>query len=373
MPIPEQAEPTVRPARGGPGDDGQAARRREVYALRSALRPLAVTRRIADCGLRARTETPELVIRDYKTERRAWWEGVLSCGRQFACPVCAARRAAQRKDEIRRLRGDSNGRWQMVTLTMQHNASQSLDPLLDKLMQSWRTIRTRRSVRDLFDSHITASIRAVEVTFGKNGWHPHIHLLLRTSHWTDADRAILEREWLSVVDGKPGVSVVWSTPFAGSDVERACYLAKLGAELAGLGKEPKSGNLSPWHIARRALSDERHARLWVEYQEAMRGRRILEFDERAKAMVAPESDAEEFVREWRVGLSREEYAALANFERREPAILYVLVETALTAGPDPPSVVRGAFEDILWWGRPGGAKPLRGALPRSLTLRVAAA
>jgi hypothetical protein len=292
----------------------------------------------------------------------------MTCGRQFACPVCAARKAAKRKEEIKRLRGDSNGRWQMVTLTLQHNNSQPLRQLLDALLRGLRTIRTRRSVRAIFDRRVSASIRAVEVTHGKNGWHPHVHLLLRTSHWSDDDRATLLREWLSVVDGNPAVAIKWSDPFAAKDIERATYLSKLGAELAGVAKEPKAGHRSPWQIARAALTEPRFARLWTEYQEALRGRRILEFDERAKRMVAPESDAEEFIREWRVTLSREEYEALARFERREPAILWFVVESAVHGGLDPPAVVADTIEDVLRWGRTADALPLRRARPRSLVM-----
>jgi len=353
-------------------------RRRENHELRSKLRPLAVNRRIAECGCRTLTETPELVIRDYQNQRRAWWQGVLSCGRQFACPVCAAKKAATRREEILRLRGDENGRWQMVTFTLQHNSSQRLLWLLEQLMGAFRAMRKQRAIRGIYDARVSASIRSLEVKFGKNGFHPHIHLLLRTSHWDESDRATLERDWLARVDGAPGVAVVWSEPFRSRDIKKAstqkrvCYLAKLGAELTGVSKESgdENGNLTMWQVARRALTSPFYARVWREYQEAMRGRRILEFDERAKAMVAPEADAEEFLREWRVVLNRDEYEHLARFERREPAILAFIVEAAVHGGPDPPEVVEDAITDVLRWGRRADAPPLRRARPRTLDLCV---
>lgn len=374
VPTPERPQPPASAA----VEEKRRERRAEAYELRAKLRPLAVNRRIAECGCRTLTETPELVIRDYAESRRAWWEGIMTCGRQFACPVCASRKAAERRDEIMRLESDCNGRWQMVTLTLQHNASQSLFALLDSLMGGWRKVRRKRAIEKIFKRRVTASIRALEVKHGrKNGWHPHIHLLLRTSHWSDEDRATLEREWLSVVDGKQGIAVKWSEPFAGSEIQKAsgkkrvAYLAKLGAELTGVCKESadENGNLTSWQVARRALEEPRYARLWREFQEAMRGRRILEFDERAKALVVPDVDTEEFLREWRIVLNRDEYEHLARFERKDPAILWLIVETALHAGPDPPELVEDAITDVLRWGRRADA-PLRRARPRTLELAV---
>lgn len=342
----------------------------DAYALRSSLRRLALSPRVRDCGARAICETPELVVRDYETERRAWWEGILRCGRQFACPVCAAKRAAERAAELDRLmRGDENGRWQMVTFTLRHRRGESLMTLLDRLYGAWRKVRSRRSIRKIFDARVTASVRAVEVTHGKNGWHPHVHLLLRTSNWSEAERAQLQWEWLSVLPGVAGVAVVWSAPLQRDGASRARYLSKLGAEVAGVEKTPKQGNETPWQIARRALADDGARKLWEEYQRAMRGRRVLEFDERAKAMLAPERDAEEFVKEWRVAFTSDEYRALASCERYDAEALYLIIETALHAGPDPPEVVEGAVWDAIRWGSPSGRSLVR-ARPRSLALEI---
>jgi hypothetical protein len=57
----------------------------------------------------------------------------------------------------------------------------------------------------------------------------------------------------------------------------------------------------------------------------------------------------EVKREWQVTLHREEFQALAAFERQEPRILWFLVEAALTSGPDPPGIVGSTVSDILDW------------------------
>jgi len=192
-------------------------------------------------------------------------------------------------------------------------------------------------------------VRALEVTFGVNGWHPHAHILLNTSDWTEAERAVLAEEWSRALPGRTefDVAVVWSLPIVAWQASRARYIAKLGAELAGVGKLPKGGNQTPWQIARASLTDERAAALWSEYVAAMRGRRVLEFDERAKALAAAGSELLEASREWRVFLYREEYIALGALERRDPGVLWRVLEAAKTAGADPPSAVRDFVDGLL--------------------------
>lgn len=324
----------------------------ELYELRAKLRPMAVSRRVADCGLRP-VGDPALVVQDTDAGRCAFWRGLLQCGRQHSCPICAARRAATRADELNRLMaGDPGGRWQMVTLTVRHNASESLRTVLDRLVGAYRRVRSLRGVREIYDEHVTASVRAIEVTYGKNGWHPHIHLLLRTTEWTNAQRDVFERAWLGKGSSASGTfGVVWSDALGWTE-GRARYLSKLSAEVAGIGKQPRNGNETPWQIAERALSDPKAKQLWTEFQSTMAGRRILELDERAKALVAPPAEPKPITQEWIFGVFAEEFRAIARLERRFPTFLHELIETAIAAGPDPPRVLRAALDDMLEWSEP---------------------
>lgn len=264
----------------------------------------------------------------------------------------------------------SGGRWQMVTLTLRHHRGESLKALLEVLFQAWRRVRAQRLMRGIFDARVSATARSVEVTGGwyedANGWHPHIHLLLRTEEWSERDCAVLEWLWADALGehaGHAGVAVVWSTPIEEWQKERARYLAKLGAEVAGVGKQAwgtARGRLGPWQIAEAALNDDEHAERWQEYQAAMRGRRVLELDERAKALAVAVEVKLEVKAEWEVTLHREEFQALAAFERTEPRVLWFMVEAALTSGPDPPAVLASVLADIITWKPPGpGLRPAR--------------
>lgn len=318
-----------------------------AYELRAKLRPLAINNRVRDCGRRAISPQPAVVVHEFANRREAWWIGVLKCGRQYACPVCAAKKSAERADELdRMMRGDSpEARWQMLTLTMSHHAGEALAGLIDQLFSAWRKVRSRRAVREIFAARVSASVRALEVTWGTNGWHPHIHLLLRTEEWTDAERRVLASEWLRCVEGNRTRAVVWSSPIEAWHTARARYIAKLGAEVAGVAKECKNGNLSAWQIAERAISDERFVPRWREYQEAMRGRRALEFDERAKALLERAPEKETPVKEWRCDMFAEEFAELVKLERDVPTILWEFLETARHGGSDPPAQMRITLQD----------------------------
>jgi hypothetical protein len=233
--------------------------------------------------------------------------------------VCAQRRAHVRAAELERLMdADRDGRWQMLTLTLEHRQGESLRGVFDRLMLAWRSVRSHRSVRGIIAERVTASIRATEVTWGQNGWHPHIHLLWRTSEWTPAERRELEALWCARAGALPGVAIRWSSPITASSSKRARYLGRLGCEVSGLGKRPHAGHFSPWQIGERAAEaranaalDTRWLFLWREYQSSMKGRRVLELDERARAMV-PDAEASHVLAERRVQVYGEIYEAIAR-------------------------------------------------------------
>lgn len=253
----------------------------------------------------------------------------------------------------------------MVTLTLRHSRADTLRELVDLLLRAWRWVRSRRPMRDIFDRRVTATVRALEVTGGwgvdargkkQGGWHPHVHLLMKTSEWTEGEQRILLWLWNQALGEHAGTvtdSVWWSTPIDDWQKERARYAFKLGCEIAGVGKTGTGGSLNQWGIAEAALTDDAMARRWTEFQNVMRGRRILELDERAAALVEAAAVAEpEVKQEWTFMLSREEYSALAKFEQREPMVLWMMVESALRAGPDPPRILADALHDFLTWQKP---------------------
>jgi hypothetical protein len=104
------------------------------------------------------------------------------CGSVWACPVCAAKIATRRAEEVAevmRIALERGCAASMVTLTMRHHQGQSLADCWAALSKGWRAVTTGTQwTTDADAAGLVGWVRAVEVTQGKNGWHVHVHALL---------------------------------------------------------------------------------------------------------------------------------------------------------------------------------------------------
>lgn len=104
--------------------------------------------------------------------------GVRSCDSPWACPVCAPRLGIRRSEALARLAGrvlSLGYRVAHAVLTLRHHRFESLQDTFGLLQEAWRLLRRNRRMWEGVEY-----ARAVEVTFGIHGWHPHVHLLLVT-------------------------------------------------------------------------------------------------------------------------------------------------------------------------------------------------
>lgn len=273
--------------------------RQEAYKLRSRTRWLTQSSRERGCGMLCVEHTdchPSVkVTRDSKTGRRcARWQGLMTCGHVWTCPVCSQNIKSKRAERIAAAVRGLGGRWQMVTITLRHREGMQLGPLLKGMALAWRKARQGGRIQRVWTERVTASVRATEVTHGENGWHPHLHVLLRTSEWDDDEKDALLARWQAAIRAALGDActpsdlraIEWSSPLDAGDPEsRALYLAKLGLEIAGVAKQARSR--TPWDVARDACDgDQPSMRLWSEFQTATKGRRMLELDDRASEAAA---------------------------------------------------------------------------------------
>jgi hypothetical protein len=254
-----------------------------------------------------------VVVRcDKKTgERRATWGGILTCGHVWTCPVCSAHLRSERAERITNAVEYLKGRWQMQTYTIAHHPGMRLQETIAGMMKALRRMKQGGTIQRVWGERVTASVRTLEVTHGDNGWHPHVHLLVRTSEWTPEEREALQRRWQDCVERELGAearpskaqAVTWSEPFDGAEeADRSLYVTKLGLEVAGIAKLGKRGNLTSWGVAEKASQGSGpHVWLWREFHAATRGRRMIEMDDRmataaklgaeAKALAALEATA----------------------------------------------------------------------------------
>lgn len=223
---------------------------------------------------------------------------------------------------------------------------------------AWRRCKQGGEMQRTWTSRVSASIRSTEVTDGANGWHPHIHVALRTSEWSQDEQKELLRRWQTAVERHCGAEhvpddrhgIVWSKPLEAENAspERiARYVVKLALELTDVA-DAKEG---PWGVAQRATRGDRQAvARWREYVTATRGRRMIELDNRAvefARMVTREHEELPPENFCRVEIDSIELQALRQYEREvDPTIMGRLL--ALVRGCDQPiPAVAGLLESIM--------------------------
>lgn len=120
------------------------------------------------------------VIED--ADKKHFFSGVQTCGSVWTCPVCALKISKQRSLEVahilKQMQGE-NYSLGFLTLTWKHNHKEELEVVLKRGMKVYREMCKHRVYKTLEEgSNVIGNIRALEVKFGANGWHPHLHIAI---------------------------------------------------------------------------------------------------------------------------------------------------------------------------------------------------
>jgi len=249
----------------------------------------------------------------------AHFSGTERCSSVWACPVCSAVIRAERAREIAQAveaHHAEGGSILFVTLTIRHDWDDSLKESMDAVLGSWRKLlqgsawvgsKSTPGARDRY--RVSGYIRSTEVTYGSNGWHPHIHALFFTDDkLSDTEVATfgdeLHTRWARFAYKATGKQ---PTREHGTDVQRVDadgqvlgkYLAKVqdegksktekwdaSAELARAdAKRGRGDNFVPFELldSDHPMPLPQRRRLWVEYCEGTKGRRAITWSHGLKA------------------------------------------------------------------------------------------
>jgi hypothetical protein len=195
----------------------------------------------------------------------------------------------------------------MLTLTASHTRDHALGELVTRHANASQILFRQRAVRETMEAvGIIGRVTAVEVTFGLGaGWHPHRHILLLASREIDVASVgdMFAREWNQAC-AKSGLvaSLERGVDLQGGDAA-ACYLAKLGYEVAGaLGGVGKVGRMDgrygPWQLLAHSLAGHAWAgHAFTEYAYTMRGKRQLTWSRGLKQLLAIDETTDETLAE----------------------------------------------------------------------------
>lgn len=341
-------------------------RRERRFAQRQALWAITSLDRVRKCGRTTNGNVGDGLAAIVVNGSVAHWSGFCTCGSIWACPVCSAKIRATRADEIARavaahMTRDGGTAW-MVTLTARHKRHHDLAPLFDAVANGWRKLMSGRAwagdpkrgvlgERDRLG--VRGNIRSMEVTYGtRNGWHPHLHVVLLLDNETGEELAYAIhrwdktwRAWMKKQGFEPSKEhgVKWSK--VTTPEEAGEYIAKtqegkhIGNEIArGDFKKGKFSTLAPFELLEyfRQTGDMAVLPVWQEYEQGTHRRRAITWSRGLRAELLgdePELSDEEVAAEevggetWAI-LPAESLRAI----RRVPGLQTRLLDAAENGG-----------------------------------------
>lgn len=271
--------------------------RLERFALQSVVRDLLPNSRTAKC-LRWRQKDKTVQVWKSKQYQRAHYTGLQTCTSVWTCPVCAAKISERRRVELQTIiaaHEAAGGVVLLVTRTFPHQRTDTLSVLLDQLAKAEASYKAHRDYKTLAKSFgLVGTVRAVEVTYGANGWHPHVHELLFFS--VPVVLADLEEDLFRIWQGA-AVRAGFPSPSRAHGLQlqdgskAAKYASKWGLESELTQWHRKRGKVdsqTPFDLLRQVFDsqDKQASALFREYADSFHGRHQLQFSRGLKKLYA---------------------------------------------------------------------------------------
>lgn len=279
--------------------------------------------RIGICHRRIKLPGQGVTVCYNQVKATAYYTGLWTCGLGWVCPVCHLRIAMQRKQEIKAALGMG---WAavFVTWTIQHNLTDPLDELLGDLRGAVKSMKSGRAWKDLkAESGVIGAISTLEVRFGRHGWHPHIHEIM----FFDVEPDIGDLQATLAARYRKKLEAVGKATYSESvKVELVTrqglddYFTKLemADELTGGNIYKRGESVSPFGLLIAYLEGgdppfgkRPAATLWLDYAEALKGKRWITWTKGLKELVGLDE------------LTDEEIAMTAEYEELPDDLKYL--------------------------------------------------
>lgn len=249
--------------------------------------------------MRWRVPNQEIQVLKGATTDRAFFGGLQVCSMPWTCPVCASKISERRRHEVAKAirQAEALGlKVRLVTLTVPHGLGDDVAAIADKVTKAFTRLWQGKGGMQLREKlGLFGHIRALEVTYGANGFHPHLHVLMfyHPQQTTDAHWQVLPERWQTVAvrSGLPAPSLDRGCQI--DDGQKAAqYVAKgvwgLESEVTkGHVKKGKRGSRTPFDLLRDYMKGDKQAgAIWRTYAEAFEGRRQLYWSNGLKKLLA---------------------------------------------------------------------------------------
>lgn len=263
---------TELPPKGGYRDTAT----QERHALRTLAGETLDNARLQACGKKPTGPAVEI----WGGDGGAHFRGLETCGSIWTCPVCSHKISNRRASEVQELADaheKAGGSVYMATFTLRHHKFNKCRSLRDTVATAWQKMQAGEPWKRLKARYgIAHTVRALEVTHGANGWHPHIHVLLLTAGaldptQTECMRLDLYERWAAKIEALGGSVALGAFDLrkASTGAEAAAYVAKWGAghEIAK-GAQKDAAGRSVWNLLKASEYDDNAARLFREFAKA---------------------------------------------------------------------------------------------------------
>jgi hypothetical protein len=216
-------------------DARRRAEHRDRWRNQRAAAGLLRGERVADCQ-RSLTGLGVSVMRD--DDGRASYAGVMCCDSRWHCPLCAAKITERDRRKVQHgimLWTRDGGAVYLATQTFRHDITLPIGEGVEKMQLAQSRMKATRAYKRIMErAGALGSVKALEVTHGANGWHPHTHtLIFARADQLDVLEGIRDL-WAAAVE-RVGLGRVNEHGF---DVRGGDFAAEY---VAKFGKEPSAG------------------------------------------------------------------------------------------------------------------------------------
>lgn len=299
--------------------DETTKRRLSRWTLQAAARELMGSESVAFCLRRIVPVFHDVHVCFSGAAKRAHYKHLFICASVWMCPVCAAKISEYRRVELSQaIENNKNLVTVLVTFTLQHTRGDKLPLVLAAMLAAYKRLKTGRWWSEFQKRHcVVGSIRGLEVTFGENAWHPHLHVLaFLEKRCARSFETELKTRWSEVLlKEKRGASYARGVTVQFADGAVASYVSKLGAENVTVHKWTLSHELAKTPVkvsksergktpmqllAEFVNGNKKSGYRWREYALAFKGKRQLVWSRGLRSRLGigkDASDAEVVARE----------------------------------------------------------------------------